>query len=133
VAGLPGGPLTGKVTVVAPTGEDLASSYKYALHEQYPETGVQMYKVTIQLADRPAGPDLYQGMAGRAEVRVGKPVARTVVPRACVETAEGRDWVSVKSGGKWVTRPVVLAGGDAEYAAVEQGLKPGDKVAVLAR
>ncbi len=132
VSGVAAGPLAGKVAAIAATSEDLSQWYEYSMTELPPDTGVRVYDVLISL-DGPKGLDLYQGMAGRAEVRVGERATRTLVPRACVKSVRGTDWALVESGGRWAPRPVVTGAAEGPFLTVEEGLQPGDRVALLAQ
>lgn len=126
------GPVAGRIAAIAATSQDLIRWYPVGETELGARTGVRMYEVVIAFDGRD-GPDFYQGMAGRAEVGVGPQEQRTLVPRACVQDSAGGSWVSVETAAGWAPRQVVLGGSDGAFVEVVKGLRPGEKVALLAQ
>lgn len=76
-----------------------------------------------------ADPRLYAGMAMRAHVLTGPPVAAAAVPVSALVDDGGVEVVYIQTGGEsFVRRPVRLGIRDGAYVEVTEGVSPGEWV-----
>jgi RND family efflux transporter MFP subunit len=72
------------------------------------------------------------GMFGRVSIMTDKIANALAVPREAVQTDRlGTYAMVVDDSGKTERRPIVTGASDPSYIAVEQGLRPGEKVVTL--
>ena len=113
VDALPGDPLTGAVTSVAPAGQDLS--------------GIVSYYATVVVqggADR-----LRNGQTAEANVRVESVPDTLRVPTSAVRRVDGRPTVTVTGpDGRPVARPFLAGLVGDDYTEVRSGLTDGDQV-----
>jgi HlyD family secretion protein len=113
VDALPGDPLTGAVTSVAPAGQDLS--------------GIVSYYATVVVqggADR-----LRNGQTAEANVRVESVPDTLRVPTSAVRRVDGKPTVTVAGpDGQPVSRPFLAGLVGDDYTEVRSGLTDGDQV-----
>lgn len=113
VDALPGDPLSGSVTAVAPAGQDLS--------------GIISYYATVVVqggADR-----LRDGQTAEANVRVESVTDTLRVPTSAVRRVDGRPTVTIAGpDGKPVSQPFLAGLVGDEYTEVRSGLTDGDQV-----
>jgi RND family efflux transporter MFP subunit len=120
---LPGKVLTGKVTAIGQTARrppvqgwmGLSSSATFPVTIDLPATG----KVMI----RP-------GMRASVTMISRRVDNAVVVPTSCIFKRDGQTVVFAEHNGRYVRVPVTIGEANAEYTAIERGLKVGDKVAL---
>jgi len=83
-------------------------------------------KIVIDEFDPRVIPDL----SASADVLVAKKEGATMVPMSAVREENGKQFVYVKDGSKYVTREIKISSRSDITGAVESGLSPGDEVAL---
>jgi multidrug efflux pump subunit AcrA (membrane-fusion protein) len=111
---LPDKKYTGKVTYVAPIGED---------HQGF---DMKVFRVVIQF-DKGNG-DLKPGMTCTNHIIIHHYMDQPIIPEDYVYAENGNKVVYVKRNGEMVSQPVQLGAGAKNMVVVLQGLSEGDRI-----
>jgi HlyD family secretion protein len=99
-----------------------------------PTADRQKATVRVRVAFDQLDPRILPQMGVRVAFFDPEPSARTVskvaIPRAALQASGLTNWVWVVTDGRVEDRPVTIQAGDAEPAAVQEGLLPGESVVI---
>ena len=130
VRGIAGAGLTGRVTAVAVTPDDLSRTAQFAQWEERPAADVNIYDVVIAV-DGHEAIHLPQGMGGEAVITQEDTRESLLVPQACVGHDDREQWVLLRRHGAWEPCAIDVVKEHDGMAVVAAGLQPGDEVAIL--
>jgi len=115
------------VTVPGLAGESFAGTISNLGQELDPQTRTMPVRITLPNPDLKLKPE----MLAAADLPLGAPTPRVVVPSEAIQQVNGQDIVFVKSAAdRFTVRPVRLGQTSAGQAPVLEGLKPGEQVVI---
>ena len=117
VAAYPDLRLTGRVTLVGTLAQ-----------EDFARRSAKYFGITVEINERDE--HLRPGMTATVEIQVERKEQALFVPIQAVFDREGKRVVYVRELGGFREREVVTGSVNRDFAVVEKGLKPGDRVAL---
>lgn len=87
--------------------------------------------IPVRLAIESFDPRVIPDLSAAGDIVIGKAENATLAPLSAIETADGKDWVYVKSANGFEKRAVQLGARNNLNAAVVSGLKAGDEVRLI--
>jgi membrane fusion protein (multidrug efflux system) len=86
--------------------------------------------IPVRVAIQGADPRLIPDLSASADVEIGREENAKQVPLSAIHSANGKDFVYVKSGQKFAKRDVTLGSRNNTHVAIAGGLEAGEEVAL---
>ena len=86
--------------------------------------------IPVRVAIQGSDPRLIPDLSASADVQVGREEDAKQIPLSAIHSADGKDYVYVKSGQKFSRRDVTLGSRNNTHAAVVSGLEVGEELAL---